>query len=47
MKIKLIATTKAGTRIPTEYTASLVKDEHGNPKFIIAVGRDITERKQA
>jgi PAS domain S-box-containing protein len=39
--------TKDGRRIPTEYTASTITDDEGNPKYIIAVGRDITERKRA
>ncbi|MEE9566829.1 MAG: PAS domain S-box protein, partial [Desulfobacteria bacterium] len=39
--------TKDGRAVPTEYTASLVRDEKGNPRHLIAVGRDITERKRA
>jgi PAS domain S-box-containing protein len=38
--------TKNGTRIPTEYTGSTIKDENGKPKYIVAIGRDITERKR-
>lgn len=38
---------KDGRRIPTEYTASTITDAEGNPKYIIAIGRDITERKRA
>jgi len=45
VEIALIA--KNGESIPTEYTGSVLNDNEGNPKYIIAVGRDITERKQA
>lgn len=31
--------------IPTEYNISLLKDEDGNPKYLISVGRDVSERK--
>lgn len=39
--------TKSGKRVPTEYSASLMRDFKGKPKYIIAIGRDITEHKQA
>lgn len=45
--VELSLITKNGIHIPTEYVASPLKDKEGNPKFIIAVGRDITERKKA
>jgi PAS domain S-box-containing protein len=45
--VKLSLITRNGRSIPTEYTASLIRDDSGNPKYIIAVGRDITERKRA
>jgi PAS domain S-box-containing protein len=45
--VELSLITKDGRPIPTEYTASAIRDGNGNPKYIIAVGRDITERKQA
>jgi PAS domain S-box-containing protein len=45
VEISLIC--KDGRRIPTEYLASVIKDEEGNPKYIISIGRDITERKIA
>jgi len=38
---------KDGSRVPTEYNASLVKDNYGNPKYIVSIGRDISERKMA
>jgi PAS domain S-box-containing protein len=38
---------KDGRRVPTEYLASAIKDEENNIKYIISIGRDITERKQA
>ena len=44
--IEMSLITKCGQRIPTEYTASMIKDAEGNPRYIIAVGRDISERKQ-
>ena len=37
---------KNDKRIPTEYSVSLIKDENNQPKYIISIGRDITERKQ-
>ncbi len=36
---------KDGRRVLTEYLASGVKDEENNVKYIISVGRDITERR--
>jgi PAS domain S-box-containing protein len=45
--VELSLITKDGRAIPTEYTASLIRDDEGNPKYIIAVGRDITERRRA
>ena len=38
---------KDETAIPLEFSVTLVKDETGKPKYIIAVGRDITDRKRA
>ena len=38
---------KDGRRIPTEYEVSLIQGPTGETSYIIAVGRDITERKQA
>jgi PAS domain S-box-containing protein len=36
-----------GRRIPTEYRVSVINDDQGNPKYLISIGRDVTERKQA
>jgi PAS domain S-box-containing protein len=36
---------KDGRRIPTEYKASVIRDNAGNPKHLISVGRDISKRK--
>ena len=38
---------KNGKAIPTEYIGSALRDEKGNLKYIIAIGRDITKRRQA
>jgi PAS domain S-box-containing protein len=38
---------KEGTRFVCEINASLIKDAQGNPKAIIGVNRDITDRKKA
>jgi two-component system, cell cycle sensor histidine kinase and response regulator CckA len=45
--IELELICKDGRKIPTEYSVSAVKDEAGNPKYFIAIGRDVTERKQS
>jgi len=45
--VELSLITKDGRSIPTEYTGSAIRDDEGNPKYIIAVGRDVTERRQA
>ncbi|MHC4239114.1 MAG: PAS domain S-box protein [Planctomycetota bacterium] len=45
--VELSLITSDGRSIPTEYTASLIRDGEGNPKYIIAIGRDITERTHA
>jgi PAS domain S-box-containing protein len=45
VEISLIC--KDGRKIPTEYIASVIKDEEDNVKYIISIGRDITERRQA
>jgi PAS domain S-box-containing protein len=45
--VELSLITKDGRSIPTEYTGSAIRDEEGNPYYIIAVGRDVTERRQA
>ena len=38
---------KDGTRFISEVSGALVKDEHGKPKAVIAIMRDVTERKRA
>lgn len=38
---------KNGETIPTEYIGSALRDEKGNLQYIIAIGRDITKRRQA
>lgn len=38
---------KDGHHIPTEYSASILKDAEGRPKGIISIGRDISDRKKA
>ena len=38
---------KNNSIVPTEYRISTIKDGKGNPKYLISVGRDITERKIA
>ena len=38
---------KDGHRVPTEYSASIIRDAEGNPKSLISIGRDISERKKA
>jgi len=45
--VELSLITKDGRSIPTEYTGSAITDDEDNPKYIIAVGRDVTERKRA
>ena len=44
--IELSLITKDGNRIPTEYTASIIKDGTGNPSHIISIGRDLRDRKK-
>ncbi len=44
--IELSLITKSGKKIPTEYTASAVKSSEGRTKYVIAIGRNIEERKQ-
>jgi PAS domain S-box-containing protein len=45
--VEMSLITKDERLIPTEYTASVIKGAEGKPQYIIAVGRDITERKRA
>jgi PAS domain S-box-containing protein len=45
-KIELELICKDGRKVITEYNVAVIKDEAGSPKYIISIGRDITERKQ-
>jgi PAS domain S-box-containing protein len=45
--IELELVCKDGRKVPTEYRVSVINDDRGEPKYIISIGRDITERKQA
>ncbi|MBE9529448.1 MAG: PAS domain S-box protein, partial [Proteobacteria bacterium] len=45
--IELDLLTKDGNNIPTEYSASLIKNDVDEPIQVISIGRDITERKKA
>jgi PAS domain S-box-containing protein len=45
--IELDLICKDGRKVPTEYCASLVSDPEGRPKYVISIGRDVTERKRA
>jgi PAS domain S-box-containing protein len=42
--IELELICKNGRKVPTEYRVSVIKDEQGEPKYIISIGRYITER---
>ena len=44
--IDMYALTKAGNKIPLNFTASVINDKDNNPQALVAVVRDITERKQ-
>ncbi|MFC1669745.1 PAS domain S-box protein [Spirochaetota bacterium] len=44
--IELELICKDGRKVPTEYRVSTINDEQGKPKYIISIGRDITDRKQ-
>ena len=45
--VEMSLITKDERLIPAEYTGSLIKNAEGKPQYLIAVGRDITARKQA
>ena len=45
--VETVIRAKDGREIPSSITYSLIKDAGGNPKNIIAVLRDVTERKHA
>ncbi len=44
--VEMSLITKSRQRILTEYRASFINDEEGQPKYIIAIGRDITKSRQ-
>ncbi len=44
-KLELSLQTKDGDTIPTEYYATSLRDEKERQTYVIAIGRDITERK--
>ncbi len=45
--IELDLICKDGKKVPTEYVVSSVNDDEGKIKYLISIGRDITERKKA
>jgi diguanylate cyclase (GGDEF)-like protein/PAS domain S-box-containing protein len=45
--VDMSAITKDGEEIPINFTASVIKDAQGNPQTLVAVIRDISERKWA
>ena len=46
-RIELDLICKDGHKVPTEYNVSVVRDQEGAPRYLISVGRDISERKRA
>lgn len=44
--IDMYALTKKGNKIPLNFTSSVIKDNDSNPRALVAVVRDITERKR-
>lgn len=44
--IDMVALTKDGEKIPLSFTVSVIKDSDGNPRTLVAVIRDIAERKK-
>ncbi|MBM3158075.1 MAG: PAS domain S-box protein, partial [Chloroflexi bacterium] len=45
--IDMVGVTKDGIEIPISFSASVIKDNQGNPGTLVAVIRDITEHKKA
>ncbi|THB72430.1 MAG: response regulator [Desulfobacteraceae bacterium] len=45
--IELELICKDGQKIPMEYSVSLIDDDRNNLKYMISIGRDISERRQA
>jgi len=46
-RVELELICKDGRKVPTEYQVSAVDMEEGNQQYLLSIGRDITERKQA
>ena len=44
--IELELVCKDGRKVPTEYKVSSIKDEKGKPKYLVSIGRDLTERRR-
>ncbi|MHC4759344.1 MAG: MASE3 domain-containing protein, partial [Planctomycetota bacterium] len=44
--VELSLITKDGRSVPTEYTGSVIRDDKGKPLYVIAMGRDIADRKK-
>jgi len=44
--IELELICKDGHKVPTEYQVAVIKDDRGESKYIVSIGRDITERKR-
>jgi len=42
--VDMIAVAKDGTEVPVSFTASVIKDAKGEPRMLVAVVRDMTER---
>ncbi|UCD51428.1 MAG: PAS domain S-box protein [Phycisphaerales bacterium] len=45
--VEISLVTKDGRKIPVEFRGSALRDPEGQPQYVIALGRDITERKHA
>jgi two-component system cell cycle sensor histidine kinase/response regulator CckA len=46
-RVELALICKDGRRIPTEYEVSVMDDVDGTARYVVAVGRDISARRQA
>jgi len=45
--IELQLICKDGRKIPTEYRVSVLEDQSGEPRYIISIGRDMSEHRKA
>jgi two-component system cell cycle sensor histidine kinase/response regulator CckA len=43
--IELELICKDGRRVPTEYRVSVIRDQAGEPRYLVSIGRDISARK--